>query len=126
MNILADENISPIIVECLRQAGHSVRFVAEIAKGIDDIDVLAFAYEQEEIVLTDDKDFGDLVIFQGRPSRGVILVRLEGVPYIERAEIIVNYISENQDILPGGFSVIKLNKKRNIRLLHESFLVYIV
>lgn len=125
MNILADENIAPIIVERLRQAGYAVRFIAEIAKSIDDIEVLDIANKQGEIVLTEDKDFGDLVFFQRRPSPGVILVRLEGVPYAERAEIIVQYIRANQDSLLGTFTVIKLNKQRNIRLLRESFVAYI-
>ena len=64
MKILADENIAPLIVDRLRQEGYQVEHVAEFAKGIADIDVLGIANEQGAILLTDDKDFGDLVIYQ--------------------------------------------------------------
>src|SRR5438105_13184473 len=117
MRILADENIAPLIVDRLRQEGYQIEHIAEIAKGSADVDVLGSANEQGAILLTDDKDFGDLVIYQQRPSLGVILLRLKGVPIVQRAEVVVSFIQENEEKLVGAFTVITFNKNRIIRLL---------
>jgi predicted nuclease of predicted toxin-antitoxin system len=59
MKLLADENIARAIVERLRQDGHDIQHVAEIASGSNDGDVLSLANREGAILLTDDKDFGD-------------------------------------------------------------------
>lgn len=107
MNILADENISFSIVMRLRADGHVVERMAEIAQGDPDTSVLAIANQQNAIILTEDKDFGDLVIRDRMQSVGVILVRLDGFSPTERAEIIARVVREHEDQLPGAFAVIK-------------------
>lgn len=107
MKLLADENMARQIVDRLRQEGHAVTFVAEAASGSDDKDVLSLAHQQGAILLTDDKDFGDLVVLQRRPSAGVILIRLEGMPPAERAELVAGVIRTRAGELPGAFTVIK-------------------
>lgn len=78
MNILADENIAQQVVERLRQDGHNVRYTIQ-GQGLADTIVLDTAYREQALILTDDKDFGDLVIQQGLQTVGVVLVRLPGV-----------------------------------------------
>jgi predicted nuclease of predicted toxin-antitoxin system len=68
-------------------------------------------------VLTDDKDFGELVVRQGLPVQGVILVRLEGVDPARRAEIVSNAIRAHESELVGGFMVVTSSRIR-IRRLH--------
>lgn len=58
MKILADENVSLVIVERLRKEGHHVQYIFEIARGSIDIDILDRANQQGELLLTNDKDFG--------------------------------------------------------------------
>jgi predicted nuclease of predicted toxin-antitoxin system len=64
MKILAAENISKLLVERLRQEGHQVQYIAEIARGCNDPTVLELANRQGALLLTDDKDFGELVFHQ--------------------------------------------------------------
>lgn len=61
MNFLADENIDRQIVERLRQESHKVQYVAETDAGITDYEVLDMANREEILLLTADKDFGELV-----------------------------------------------------------------
>lgn len=68
MNLLADESIDRQIVERLRQDGHYVPFVAEMGPGIADDVVLARANQEGAMLLTVDKDFGELVFRQRRLS----------------------------------------------------------
>ena len=79
MNFLADESVDQQVVERLRREGHDILYVAEMEPGIDDDDVLQAANEHGALLLTADKDFGELVFRLGRLSRGVVLLRLAGL-----------------------------------------------
>lgn len=116
MKIVADENMAHGIVARLRASGHEVIFIAEIAQGNADIDVLALALQEQAIVLTDDKDFGDLVMFQKRPSWGVILAHLDGISVSDRAEMILSLLNDHAQELFGAFTVISGHNIRIRRL----------
>ena len=76
MNILADESVDQPIVNRLREDGHTVLYVAEMDPGISDEVVLQEANNREFLLLTADKDFGELVFRQHRLAPGVILYGL--------------------------------------------------
>lgn len=61
MNLLADESVDRQIVDRLRQDGHAVRYIAEMEPGVSDDTVLDLAYRESILLLTADKDFGELV-----------------------------------------------------------------
>ncbi len=71
MILLADESVDRQIVERLRTDGHAVRYIAEIEPGISDDIVLDMAYQETDVLLTADKDFGELVFRQGRLTSGI-------------------------------------------------------
>ena len=61
MHFVADENLDwPIIVQ-LRADGHTIIAVVELAPGISDPDVLGIANQQNAVLITADKDFGELI-----------------------------------------------------------------
>ena len=60
MNLLADEGVDRQIVERLRQEGHHVVYIAEVEPGITDEVVLDRANEINALLITLDKDFGEL------------------------------------------------------------------
>jgi uncharacterized protein with PIN domain len=59
--LLADENIAASLVRALREDGIDVSYVAELASGITDDEVLDLAKAEARLLLTEDKDFGELV-----------------------------------------------------------------
>ena len=75
MEFLADESCDFAVVRALRAHGHDVVAVAEVARGAPDEDVIALALERRRILLTEDKDFGQLVLASGKREIGVILMR---------------------------------------------------
>jgi predicted nuclease of predicted toxin-antitoxin system len=79
VKIVADENVDQQIVDRLRAAGHEVLFVAELDPGIDDEAVLLRSRQTNAILLTADKDFGELVFRQRLVHAGVLLIRLAGL-----------------------------------------------
>jgi predicted nuclease of predicted toxin-antitoxin system len=75
---LADEGVDRQIVERLRLDGHEVSYVyvAEMAPGIMDEVVLSESRNSESVLITADKDFGELVFRQRQALTGVLLIRL--------------------------------------------------
>ena len=71
-----DESLDRQIVDRLRREGHTVWYVAEMEPGIPDDIVLDLANREADVLLTADKDFGELVFRQGRVTSGIFLVRL--------------------------------------------------
>lgn len=106
MNILADESVEKGVVQRLRRDGHDVNYVAELSPGIMDEEVLALAREDITLLLTADKDFGELIFRQRYVKRGIVLYRLAGLSSPEKAEIISLAIAERGDELLNSFSVI--------------------
>jgi hypothetical protein len=77
MRFLADENIPGDAVAEIEAAGHDIVWVRTVAPGSKDEDVLAWAVREERIILTFDKDFGELAWRAGLPaSSGIVLIRL--------------------------------------------------
>jgi len=112
MKFVADESVDFPIVERLRQDGHSVWAVVEMDAGIADDLVLDHANRQNAVLLTADKDFGELVFRLKRLNLGVVLVRLAGLPPKRKAEIVARVIAEKGEELKEAFSVITANTLR--------------
>lgn len=109
MNLLADESIDGQIVNALREKGYIVGYVA------DDV-VLGLANREEVLLLTADKDFGELVFRLRRLSSGVVLVRLAGLSPIKKADLVVPLIMKHFNELIKSFSVIT---PTGIRIRHQ-------
>lgn len=106
MKILADESVDGGVVQRLRQDEHEVGYVAEMSPGIMDEEVLTLAADKSTLLLTADKDFGELIFRQRYVKRGIILYRLAGLPSEKKAEIISMAISAHGNELLSSFSVI--------------------
>lgn len=75
MNFVADESCAKPVVLALREAGHDVLSIAEVAPGATDQQVLERALNEKRVLITEDRDFGELVYARGLSSAGIILVR---------------------------------------------------
>jgi predicted nuclease of predicted toxin-antitoxin system len=106
MNLLADENVDAPIVAALRAAGHRVRYVLELDPGIDDPRVLALANADQALLVTSDKDFGELVFRRRLVHAGVILYRLAGLSSQRKAAILVDAIAAHGAEMTGAFVLI--------------------
>lgn len=106
MNFLADESVDRQIVDSLRQRGHDVLYVAEMEPGISDDAVLDLANREGALLLTADKDFGELVFRLGRFAPGVILLRLAGLSALSKGGVVASAITQHIEELSRAFVVI--------------------
>lgn len=106
MRLLADENMPGSVVAELRARGHDVLSVKEAMRGADDVAVLALAQAEVRIVITQDKDFGELAYRVGLPAGcGVILFRLAGDDPTADGRRMVAAVESRAD-WSGAFAVI--------------------
>src|SRR5215211_4522952 len=103
MKLLADENVESEMVSALREAGHDVTDIKEITPGIDDITVLTLAKDTNAILMTNDKDFGELVYRDRLTSGGVILMRFGGIELSKRADLMRGVLADRGLDLIGAF-----------------------
>jgi predicted nuclease of predicted toxin-antitoxin system len=76
VRFLLDENAEARIAAFLLGRGHDATRVGhDYPAGLPDEAVLALAYEESRVLITNDRDFGELVVRERRPHAGVILVR---------------------------------------------------
>lgn len=113
MNVLADESVDFPIVRRLRADGLSVESIAETNSGIPDDQVLDIANGSDALLLTADKDFGELVFRLGRIHNGVVLLRLEGLAASDKAELVSEVFAGHSTELPGAFAVVS---RSNVRI----------
>jgi predicted nuclease of predicted toxin-antitoxin system len=100
MKILADENCGRSFLSALTQAGHEVSLIDDIAPGLDDEAIFAMAREQGLVLLTHDRDFGNIAEHAATRPPGVVAAAT-------RAAIVVKALAELGDGLAGSFVVIE-------------------
>jgi predicted nuclease of predicted toxin-antitoxin system len=116
MRLCANENISADSIKRLRQLGHDVLWIREVAPGSSDLEVLARARADDRLLITFDKDFGELVFRRGaRASPGVILFRISQPSAAVAAEHIAVLLNSRDD-WAGHFSVVDDDTIRMRRL----------
>nr|WP_261360669.1 DUF5615 family PIN-like protein [Aeoliella straminimaris] len=114
--MLANENIASSVIAELRQLGHDVLWAKESLQGEPDSVLLARAQAETRILLTHDKDFGELAFREGCPAEcGIILIRLCGEdPQSDKGRVIEVLTSREDSV--GHFSVVESERIR-MRLL---------
>ena len=116
MKFLADENFPRPALEALRKAGWDVFSIAESCPGISDDEVIAVCADQERVLLTFDKDFGELVFRRGlSAASGVALFRITPESPDDAAALALALV-ESQPDLAGTFCVVTRDRIRVRRM----------
>ena len=120
MKFFADECCDAGIVASLRIEGHDVLYVLEEEPGLQDEVVLQRAYVERRILLTEDKDFGELVYRLRKPAAGIVLIRIAVEQRQSKWPRLKKLIDKYADRLPGHFVVLNIERFRFRPLLFET------
>ncbi len=112
MLFLADECCDALVVRTLRELGYDVTYVAELAPGLTDTDVLAQSVAEERILLTEDRDFGELVFKRQATAHGIVLLRILPEDRQQKPARITSLVQDYQDELEGSIVIVTLNTIR--------------
>jgi predicted nuclease of predicted toxin-antitoxin system len=112
MRFLADENVSRLVIERLRADGFDVISIGETKSGAPDKDVLEAADAEGCILITEDRDFGEMVIRQRLAIRGMILLELDRLSNTTEADVVAEVVSTHADKLLDNLIVIEPGRIR--------------
>ena len=112
MRLLADESCDFSVVRALRGAGHDVIAVVELFPSLDDSLILDLALREQRVLLTEDKDFGQLVYANAQPSSGVIFIRYPANLRTTLPNTVVTFIEKAEAQLTGSFVVLSPGRIR--------------
>ncbi len=110
MKFLADEGMDGVAIKMLRGAEHDVVYAAESLSAWKDDDLLRFAAGESRILITRDKDFGELVYNRGMLNFGVILLRIEVFTSLKRAATLMSVIDKYGKELENCFVTIRRHR----------------
>jgi len=112
IKFLADESCDFTVVRTLRSADYDVVAVTELFPSAPDLKVLRFAVEEERILLTEDKDFGEWVFAHGEMMSGVVLIRFPANMRLELGKAVSVLVAEHGSNLAKSFTVLEPGRAR--------------
>ncbi len=112
MRFVADEGCDFTVVRALRTAGHDVTAILEISPRAEDAAIIDLAVRERRILLTEDKDFGELVYANAQAASGVILIRFPGNVRATLPTAVVTLVNNKGEQLFGCFVVVQPGRIR--------------
>ena len=113
MDFLANENFPLASIRLLRNAGHNVDSVLEETSGAGDSSVLHRGHEEFRIILTFDRDYGELIYrHESRVPAGLVFFRFDPARPEEPAEILLEILEKGKINFAGKFTVIERGRMR--------------
>lgn len=112
MRFLVDECTGSKVAAWLRGEGHEVFSVFDDARGISDDEILEKAVDENWILITNDKDFGEMVFRERRGHHGVVFMRVEDERAANKIEVLRQLLKTYAEKLPEEFAVVSETKVR--------------
>jgi predicted nuclease of predicted toxin-antitoxin system len=106
MRFMVDESTGPAVAEWLRGQGHEIFSVYEAARGLTDETIVQKAYEENWILVTNDKDFGEKVYREHKLHHGIVLLRLDDERAKIKIEVLERLLANYVDRLAEQFVVV--------------------
>jgi len=119
MNFLADESVDYNIFKALKLKGYEIEHVLDLFPGVSDVQVVSYAFKNKSIILTEDKDFGELIIRFKMDITGVILMRFVNTPFDDKSKIVLNAFEKFRAEMHNSLTVIS-DKKIRIKKISNS------
>jgi len=112
MKFLTDENIGFKVIKPLRNLGFDIESILENHKGADDTTVLSLANQENRILITTDKDFGELVYVNKLIHSGIVLLRLKNDSSENKLKVLNSLLKTHLKELGKAFTVVTDSKVR--------------
>lgn len=112
--IVLDENVDFYWVELLRKSGFETLYIAEVHAGISDLQVVNIAKRNKGLLITEDKDFGELVFSHGIQQLSIVLLRYDQPQYDQIKGSLLNVINTYYQ-KPGSWFITITKRKVRIR-----------
>lgn len=112
LRFLIDVGVGKGIEKYLQDEGYDTKTVRDIDPRMEDEDIIRTAVTENRMVITMDKDFGELVYHSSIKHSGVLLLRLEDANGYEKLKIVKHIMNNYSDRIKNCFCVFQNNKFR--------------
>ena len=116
IKFLADVNVEKPLVDYLLEQGYDIKWIPDYDCEMFDEDLLQMASEEQRILITNDKGFGDLIFLQKKLNVGTILFRVKGQRSEEKIKLMRKLLMGYRDKLLNHYVIISRSKVRIIPL----------
>jgi predicted nuclease of predicted toxin-antitoxin system len=110
---LLDECVDAELVAILRRYGHEVVYMSDVEPRAPDTEVMDRACREQRLLLTEDKDFGDLVFREARPVPGIVLMRIDTAQRSRKGPRLLAAIERFGDALFAHYTVVESARFRS-------------
>lgn len=118
MKFLVDECVGPSVAEWLKKNNYDAISIYDGFQGIDDDAVLEKALLEERILITSDKDFGEMIFKNKKQHCGVMLLRLIDERPSNKTHVLEDVLRNYYQDLVGNFIVVT---EKAVRIIKQSF-----
>ncbi len=112
MNLLIDESLNFRLLNACQSAGISFICVKDFMRGAPDIEIINYSFTNESIIVTEDKDFGELIFKQNLRPYGVVFLRYSPSETADVSIALFKCLTEQLSNLPGNFIAITPHNTR--------------
>lgn len=116
MRFIIDECVGTTMVQWLKSQNHTAFSVFDDWRGATDDDILKKCFQEKYILITSDKDFGEMVFRNQKVHSGIILIRCQPNNFKKRIEVLEKSLQNHQDKLANNFVVVTNNNVRIIEV----------
>ncbi|MBI5183224.1 MAG: DUF5615 family PIN-like protein [Nitrospinae bacterium] len=116
IKFIADVNVEKAIVDYLTQNGYDIKWIPDYNCEIPDEDLLDLANAERRVLITNDKDFGEITFLQKKLYTGIILIRIKGQKTEDKVKLFKKLIKNYSNKLLNHFTVITKKKIRFISM----------
>ncbi len=118
IKFVADVNVEKDIVDFLNNQGFDVLWIPDYNCKLQDDELLFLANKEGRVLITNDKDFGEIVFYQRKVSKGIILLRIKGQDVNKKLKVLKKLIDLHLEEIELNFIVLS-DKKIRIRPLGD-------
>lgn len=112
MKFLVDVGVGKKVENWLKENGFDVLSVRDIDSRAKDSQILCWAVDQQRMIISMDKDFGELVYNSGKHHAGVLILRLEDADGDTKVEVTKKILAEYYDKIESHFCVFQDGRLR--------------
>ena len=116
IRFLANVNVEKPLIDFLEEKGFDVKWVTNLDKRMPDDRVCEIANSEQRIIITNDKDFGEIVFYQKKITYGIILLRVKGQNSSEKISLLDKLLENYLDKITNHLVVLTKTKFRFIPL----------
>ncbi|GAB3933288.1 DUF5615 family PIN-like protein [Larkinella terrae] len=119
MKFIVDECTGPRVADWLLEKGFDVFSVFRQGRGMKDIEILQKAVDEQRIIITNDRDFGELIFKNGLPHQGVVFMRLGNETSGNKIEVVSRLFETNIDLINNSNFITVTEESIRVRIVRK-------